>query len=259
MAKRMPAGAAHGKKTARAASAADESPQKLRHRVRRIVQLLNQAYPGATCALHHRNPYELLVATILSAQCTDERVNMVTPELFRRFPDAQAMASAPREELERMIQSTGFYRAKAKNIQECCRQLVERHQGQVPPDMDALVALPGIGRKTANVVLGTAYGLPTGIVVDTHVARIAKRLGLTRQNDPNKIEQDLMALVPRQSWIDFSHQLIHHGRRICKARRPLCDQCPLEEVCPKVGVAAAPAQKTSPSASRKRSGTDPRA
>lgn len=223
-------------------SGSGESSAQLAVRAKKIVRKLAEAYPDARCALRHRNAYELLVATILSAQCTDERVNMVTPALFARYPDPAAMASAPREELERMIQSTGFYRAKAKNLQECCRKIVAEHGGQVPPSMDALVSLPGIGRKTANVVLGTAFGMPTGIVVDTHVARIARRLGLTTHNDPNKIELQLMQLVPQEEWIDFSHRLIHHGRRICKARQPLCDQCPLEPLCPKIGVSLATAK-----------------
>ncbi len=257
MAKQRQATRSKSKPSSKSSKKPSPSDAALHERARQIVRLLNQAYPGATCALRHRNAYELLVATILSAQCTDERVNMVTPALFARFPDAQAMAQAPRAELERMIQSTGFFRAKAKSIQECCQRLVEHYHGQVPADIDALVKLPGIGRKTANVVLGTAYGLPTGIVVDTHVARIARRLGLSTQKDPNKIEQDLMTLIPKESWIDFSHQLIHHGRRICKARRPLCGQCPLESVCAKIGVEGSaatpeiPARETSRSSKRR--------
>lgn len=201
-----------------------------------VARRLKQAYPDAECALRHESAFQLLIATILSAQCTDERVNAVTPALFRRFPDAAAMAAAPRAELERLIKSTGFFRAKAKNIQECCKQLVEKYDGQLPRDLEALVALPGIGRKTANVVLGTAYGLPTGVVVDTHVARITRRLGLTTHRDPVKIERDLMDLLPKKEWIAFSHRLIFHGRQVCKARKPLCDQCSLASLCPRVGV-----------------------
>ena len=225
----------------------EETLQERKERAQQIAESLAEAYPDARCALHHRNAYELLVATILSAQCTDERVNQVTPALFAQFPDARSLAAAPRDQLERMIQSTGYYRAKAKNLQECCQQLVERYDGQVPRSLEALVELPGIGRKTANVVLGTAYGIPTGIVVDTHVARIVQRLGLTAHKDPTKIERDLMELLPQSKWIDFAHRLIHHGRRICKARRPLCTQCPLDRLCPKIGVSAETASsRTSP-------------
>lgn len=203
----------------------------------RVVQALRKAYPGATCALHFRTPLELLVATILSAQCTDERVNQVTKDLFARYRTAADYASAPLEELERAIQSTGFYRNKARNLQACCRKLASDHGGEVPRDLEALVALPGVGRKTANVVLGTACGIASGVVVDTHVARISRRLGLTRQKNPEKIEQDLMALIPREEWIDFGHRMIHHGRRYCTARKPNCEACPLGKLCPRIGVA----------------------
>ncbi|MGE0755482.1 MAG: endonuclease III [Pirellulaceae bacterium] len=203
-----------------------------------VVAGLNQEYADAECALRHRNPFELLVATILSAQCTDERVNIVTPTLFARFPTAEAMAEAPLETLETLIQSTGFFRNKARNIKACSAQLVARHGGEVPQQLDELVQLPGVGRKTANVVLGTAFGLPTGVVVDTHVQRVSRRLGLTEHKDPEKIERELMQLLPPQEWIDYSHRMIHHGRRVCKARRPLCEKCVFQKICPRVGVEA---------------------
>lgn len=207
-----------------------------KRRARRIVRALKKAYPDATCALRHETPLQLLVATILSAQCTDERVNQVTEKLFQKYSTAEDLARIPLTRLEKLIQSTGFFRNKAKNIKACCQALVERYRGQVPRKMAELVELPGVGRKTANVVLGTAYGIASGIVVDTHVARICRRLGLTDQTDAVKIERDLMELIPKSEWIDFSHRLIHHGRRVCKARRPLCDQCVLEPECPRIGV-----------------------
>jgi endonuclease-3 len=202
-----------------------------------VVRRLRRAYPDATCSLEFRTPLELLVATILSAQCTDERVNQVTRSLFQKYPDAARCAQAPLAQLERDIQSTGFYRNKAKNIQNCCRLLVEKYDGEVPKDLDKLVELPGIGRKTANVVLGTAFGIPSGVVVDTHVTRLSHRLGLSGEKDPEKIEKDLMAVLPRKEWIAFSHRMIRHGRRVCAARKPLCDTCPLCEICPRIGVA----------------------
>jgi endonuclease-3 len=202
-----------------------------------ILSLLDELYPAATCSLGFVNPLELLVATVLSAQCTDERVNLVTPGLFKKYPTARDYAEAPLEELENDIRSTGFYRNKAKSIKAACRILDEQFGGQVPHDLDTLVQLPGIGRKTANVILGNAYQIP-GIVVDTHVGRVAQRLGLTGRKDPDKIEQDLMALIPRERWIVFSHQLIQHGRRLCQARKPKTDICPLRPCC---DYAAAPA------------------
>jgi endonuclease III len=202
----------------------------------KIARRLSKAFPDATCSLSFPSPLELLVATILSAQCTDKRVNQVTKTLFRKYPTAAHYAQAKLAELERDIQSTGFFRNKAKSIQNCCRTLLERYNGEVPKDIDQLVELPGIGRKTANVVLGTAYGIAAGVVVDTHVLRISRRLGLTAQKTPEKIESDLMALFAQKEWISLSHRLIQHGRRCCTARSPKCDQCPLESVCPRIGV-----------------------
>ncbi len=202
-----------------------------------VVRRLRKAYGDAECALTFRNPLELLIATILSAQCTDQRVNLVTPALFGKYPTAADYAAAPLAELERAIQSTGFFRNKARNIQACCRQLVDRFGGQVPQDLESLVELPGVGRKTANVVLGTAFGLASGVVVDTHVGRLSHRLGLTTHTNAEKIERDLIELLPPREWIGFSHRMIHHGRRICVARRPKCDECPLDDICPRNGVA----------------------
>ncbi len=206
-----------------------------KQRTRKILKALAKLYPDAVCALKHESPVELLVATILSAQCTDVRVNMVTPALFARFPDAEAFAKADTAELEQMIKSTGFFRNKAKNIIECCRAIVREHGGQVPASLDELVKLPGIGRKTANVVLGDAFGIP-GITVDTHVGRLSRRLGLTVHDDPEKVERDLMALVPKTEWTPFSHRMIFHGRQVCLARKPKCDECTMKSFCPKIGV-----------------------
>ena len=203
-----------------------------RARAGEILTRLTAEYPEARCALQHRSPLELLVATILSAQCTDARVNQVTPALFRRCPDARAYAEAGLPELEALIQSTGFFRNKAKALQGLGRALVERHGGEVPATMAELTALPGVGRKTANVVLGNAFGLEEGVVVDTHVARLSARLGLTRESDPVRIESDLVALVPRPAWTLWSHLLIHHGRAVCKAPRPRCAACVLADLCP---------------------------
>jgi len=208
----------------------------LQNRVRVIVRRLHQAHPDAQCALHHKNPLQLLVATILSAQCTDERVNLVTPALFQKYRTAADFASAPPGELEAMIRSTGFFRNKARAIRNCCRGIVNQHGGKVPDTLDALVHLDGIGRKTANVVLGVAYGKAEGIVVDTHVSRLSSRLGLTRQTNPEKIEAELMKIVPHQDWIDYSHLLIWHGRKRCNARKPDCIQCEVAKLCPKIGV-----------------------
>lgn len=192
--------------------------------------MLDDFYPDARCSLDYADALQLLIATILSAQCTDERVNMVTPGLFKKYPAAKAYADAPIAELEQDIKSTGFYHNKAKAIKESGRAIVEKFGGRVPPDLDSLVTLPGVGRKTANVVLGNAFGIP-GIVVDTHVARVSARLGLTARKEPEKIEQDLMASIPKERWTKFSHQLIQHGRRICIARKPKCSICPLRPLC----------------------------
>jgi endonuclease III len=200
-------------------------------RIRQILQRLDERYPNVKCALHHRSAWELLVATILSAQCTDVRVNMVTPELFKKYPSPEAFAALQPEELEPYIRSTGFFRNKAKSLVGAARKIVSEFGGAVPDDMDKLLTLPGVARKTANVVLGSWFGKAEGLVVDTHVLRIARRLELTTNIDPGKVEQDLMKLIPRAKWIDFSHQLIHHGRALCVARKPKCAECPLENLC----------------------------
>ena len=197
-----------------------------------ILERLKVAYPDAACALDHRNAFELLVATILSAQTTDVRVNLVTPALFRRYPDAATLARARQADVEKIIQSTGFFRNKARSVIGMAQALVAEHGGRVPNTMAELVLLPGVGRKTANVVLGNAFGINEGIVVDTHVARLSKLLGLTRQTEPEKIERALMALFPRDDWALLAHLLIFHGRRVCIARRPKCGECVLADVCP---------------------------
>jgi endonuclease-3 len=207
-----------------------------KQRVRRIVRQLAKTYPDAVCALHHQTPFQLLAATILSAQCTDERVNMVTPELFRRWPTAAALAAASQNELEEVIRSTGFFRAKAANLIGMARGLTERHGGELPKTLEELTALPGVGRKTANVLLGTAFGIASGVVVDTHVKRISQLLGLTKAGSPEQIERELMALLPKSEWINFSHRLIHHGRQVCIARRPKCAGCSLLPHCRRVGL-----------------------
>lgn len=209
---------------------------ELRKRALPIARALARAYPDAVCALHHKNPFQLLAATILSAQCTDERVNLVTPELFRRFPTPEKLAQASQTDVEQIIQSTGFFRSKAQSLRGMAQKLVSEHAGELPRTVELLTELPGVGRKTANVLLGTAFGIATGVVVDTHVKRIAYLLGLTRHTQPEKVEQDLMRLLPRKEWVNFSHRLIHHGRRICIARRPKCLECPLLRLCPRVGL-----------------------
>jgi endonuclease-3 len=196
-----------------------------------ILNGLDEAYPNVECALTHRSPWELLVATILSAQCTDVRVNMVTPELFRRFPTPAAMAKATLPQLEALIRTTGFFRNKAKSIQGAARKIVAEFGGQVPRTLAELITIPGAARKTANVVLGVAYGKAEGVVVDTHVFRIARRLGLAKSETPQKVEQDLMRILPQSRWIGFSHQIIHHGRAVCEARKPKCGRCNLEQLC----------------------------
>jgi endonuclease III len=213
-------------------SASDDRKQ----RALRIARVLAKTYVDATCALNHANPFQLLVATILSAQCTDERVNLVTPTLFARYPTPSDLANALRDDVEKVIQSTGFFRSKAANLIGMAQELVGRFDGELPRKLDDLVSLPGVGRKTANVLLGTAFGVPSGVVVDTHVKRITRLLGLTKNTNPEKIERDLMELLPRSEWINYSHRLIHHGRRICVARRPQCLECPLLKLCPRVGL-----------------------
>jgi len=197
-----------------------------------LLEILSRAYPDACCALHYHDPWQLLVAVILSAQCTDARVNMVTPALFRRFPTVDALSRAASSEVESMVRSTGFFRAKTKSILGAAKIIVDCFQGRVPSTMEEMLILPGVARKTANVVLGTAFGISSGIVVDTHVSRITQRLGLSRSTDAAKIEQDLMRIIPQTAWISFAHQVIFHGRRVCKARNPECSQCPLVQLCP---------------------------
>ena len=208
----------------------------LKQQAKRVTQALLKTYPGATCALNHANPFQLAIATILSAQCTDERVNIVTKDLFKKYKTPRAFADADPEELEQDIKSTGFFRNKAKSIRGFAQAIANEHAGKIPQDLDALVKLPGVGRKTANVILGTGFGLPTGVVVDTHVQRLSQRLGLTKHDDPVKIEQDLMQLLPEKDWIQFSHAMIWHGRQICIARKPKCSECPMQTFCPKIGV-----------------------
>lgn len=207
-----------------------------RERAAQVTAALAQVYPEADCALHHETPFQLLAATILSAQCTDERVNRVTPALFARFPTAAALARAPLAEVERLVQSTGFFRAKAKNLVGMAQRVMDEFGGELPRTVAELVTLPGVGRKTANVLLGTAYGIPSGVVVDTHVGRISRLLGLTRQLDAVKVEQELGELLPAEEWIAFSHRLILHGRAICVAGRPRCGGCPLRASCARVGL-----------------------
>jgi endonuclease III len=206
--------------------------RSVKSRLRQLLSILRQTYPDAHCALNFTSPLELLIATILSAQCTDVRVNLVTPTLFQKYRTAADYVAADPEELAQDIQSTGFYRQKAHAIQRCCAALVQQHAGAVPDTMEALVELPGVGRKTANVVLGNAFGRPHGIAVDTHVQRLAQRLGLTTETTPDKIERDLVMLVRRQDWTLFSHVLISHGRTVCKARVPQCAACPVYHLCP---------------------------
>jgi endonuclease-3 len=217
---------------------ARESSEARASRLRKIIAALKKAYPDAHCELDHSSPLELLIATILSAQCTDKRVNMVTPALFKKYRSAADYANAPAAQLEQEIKSTGFFRNKTKSIQSCCKAIVEKHAGQVPQTMEELTALGGVGRKTANVVLGNAFNINVGIVVDTHVARLAQRLGLTKEKDAEKIEQDLMKMVPQEDWTMLSHWLIWHGRRRCDARKPDCPNCEIKRLCPRVGVAA---------------------
>ncbi|MCW5958690.1 MAG: endonuclease III [Pyrinomonadaceae bacterium] len=199
---------------------------------------MKKEYPDAHCALNHTNPFELLVATILSAQCTDERVNIVTATLFRKYRGPKDYLDVPQEELEKDIHSTGFFRNKAKNIQGACEKIIEMFGGEIPQTMEEILKLNGVARKTANVVLGNAFGIASGVVVDTHVSRLSQRLGLTKEKTPEKIELDLQKLVPKEEWVMFPHWIIFHGRQVCKARKPLCSECVLEDICPKIGVSA---------------------
>jgi len=201
-----------------------------------LLRRLKRAYPGARCSLDYEDAFQLLVATILAAQSTDVRVNIVSPDLFKRWPDARAMSDADRPEIEEAIHSTGFFRQKARSLSEMSQDLVDKFGGTPPRTLEELITLRGVGRKTANVVLGNAYGIEAGVVVDTHVGRLSRRLGLTRHTDPVKVEKDLMKLVPRKEWTLFSHLLIHHGRAVCQAKKPLCSTCTLADVCPRVGV-----------------------
>jgi endonuclease III len=227
-AKTSPVKTTPGKKApAKSSGRGDLAPE----RIAAILKALDEAYPNAECALHHRSPWELLVATILSAQSTDVRVNMVTPELFRRFPTPEAMAKAPIAELEDLVRTTGFFRNKAKSIKGAAQKIVSEFGGRVPQTLDELITLPGAARKTASVVLGVCFGKAEGVVVDTHVFRIARRLDLAKGDTPQKVEQELMRVLPKDHWIAFSHQVIHHGRQVCIARKPKCDRCNLEQLC----------------------------
>jgi len=216
-----------------------ESAEQKKKRARRVYRKLEKAYPDAKCALIHRNAFQLLIATILSAQCTDERVNMTTPVLFEKYPDPRSLAESKPENVERIIKSCGFYRNKTKSIRGAAQALVEHHDGAVPRTMAELLELPGVARKTANVVLGNAFGINVGVVVDTHVKRLANRFDLTRETNTDKIEKDLMALFPQKNWTMLSHLLIFHGRAVCNARKPDCDNCVVEKDCPKRGVETA--------------------
>ncbi len=240
-------------KPAAAAKPRRESAADTRARAQRLLAGLQTNYPNAVCALNHRNAFELLIATILSAQCTDARVNLVTPELFRRFPTPALMAAASQQQIETLVKSTGFYRNKAKSILGASSLITERFAGNVPRTMQDLLELPGVARKTANVVLGTAYGMNEGVVVDTHVGRLSSRMGLTNHADPVKIERDLMKLFDQQHWTELSHLLIHHGRKLCTARKAMCDDCLLSSDCPKRGITTAtkPLSKTASSGGAK--------
>jgi endonuclease-3 len=209
-----------------------ENLEELKARAREVIRRLKRAYPGAKCSLNHSNPFELLVATILSAQCTDERVNLVTADLFRKYRKPEDYLKVPPRELEKDIQSTGFFRNKTRSLQGTAKVLTEQYGGEVPQTMDELLELPGVARKTANVVLGNAFDVHAGVVVDTHVTRLSHRLGFTQQKTAEKIEQDLIEIVPKKDWVIFPHLMIYHGRKICKARNPLCAECSIEKQCP---------------------------
>lgn len=212
-----------------------ETGEQKKRRALAIAERLAEAFPEIPVPLHHRNHYELLVATILSAQCTDDMVNKISPGLFHRFPTPKDLAHAPVREIEKLIRSLGLYRAKARNLKNCAKQLVERHGGEVPGNMQDLTSLAGVGRKTANVILGNAFGIPA-VVVDTHVKRLSRRLGLTREEDPTKIERDIMEVLPKEQWSSFSHRLIFHGRKVCHARKPECYVCCLNDLCPSANL-----------------------
>ena len=207
-----------------------------KQRAKSVIRILKKIFPEAECALHHESAFQLLVATILSAQCTDERVNQSTPELFREYPDPVALAASSQADVERIVRPLGFFRNKATNIRGMAQGLIDRFDGEIPQDIEQLTSLPGVGRKTASVVLGTWYGIPSGVVVDTHVRRITNLLGLTTSQNPEIIERDLMQIVPKSEWINFSHRLIHHGRQTCIARRPQCTACDLLKYCPRTGL-----------------------
>jgi endonuclease-3 len=226
-AKSKPAKAAKKSRAAKSARAAGNDPK----RVAAILAKLDEAYPNATCELNHENPFQLLISTILSAQCTDVRVNQVAETLYKKYPDPKAFAYATPSELEKEIRPTGFFRNKTKSVMGASKAILEKFGGQVPRTMEEILTLPGVARKTGNVVLGTAYGIASGVVVDTHVLRLSNRLDLSRQEDPKKVEQDLMKIIPQEKWIQFSHQLIWHGRRVCQARKPKCIECNLETLC----------------------------
>lgn len=209
--------------------------KKQKDQANKIYPQLRKEYPDADCALIHKNALQLLIATILSAQCTDERVNIVTKDLFKKYKNVKAFAESNLEELEQDVRSTGFYRNKAKSIKNACISIIENYKGKVPDSMNELLTLPGVARKTANVVLGNVFAINVGVVVDTHVKRLSNRMGFTKQSDPNKIEQDLMKLIPQDEWTVFSHRMIHHGRKVCNARKPKCSECLLEQDCPSAG------------------------
>src|SRR5271156_472763 len=219
------------KSNAKKPSTASRKQALAPQRIEKILDLLAAAYPNAECALHHHNAWELLVATILSAQCTDARVNMVTPVLFKKYPTPADLADAPLEEIKEIIRTTGFYNNNAKSIQGAAKKIIADFNGKVPRKMEELLTVPGAARKTANVVLGVAYGLAVGIVVDTHVLRLSRRLELTTETTPEKVEQNLMKIIPQDHWIVFSHEMIHHGRQVCIARKPRCVDCTLEKIC----------------------------
>ncbi|MBK7935163.1 MAG: endonuclease III [Pyrinomonadaceae bacterium] len=210
-----------------------------KQRAAEIIRRLKKAYPNAHCALNHSSPFELLIATILSAQCTDVRVNIVTADLFRKYRGPADFLKVSQHELEKDIHSTGFFRNKAKNIQAACQRIIEEYGGEVPKDMDSLLTLGGVARKTANVVLGNAFGIASGVVVDTHVGRLSRRLGLTENENAEKVERDLAQLIPKKHWVMFPHWMIHHGRQICDARKPKCEECVLKDICPSMAVSAA--------------------